>query len=213
MVKGAGVIAYTQEGYILIAYQNVGTWSFPKGHRNGKEPWKYTAAREFQEETNQPREKIKEIEAKLSEEMKTNTDGAAYLYFYEITPAEVELIYPDGVEIYSLMWIHIDKLDEFRQENPVNKTISKLNILNFKLKTGLPLTEKEKKIEKKLLNSYDEEKIVEKKSLNPYANSFVPSFSFRKSRKSVRKSRKSVRKSRKSVRKSRKVKKNNKNSE
>lgn len=206
MVKGAGVIAYTIEGYVLIAYQNVNTWSFPKGHRDGKEPWIHTAAREFQEETNLPKEKVDEIQSKLSDEMKTNTDGVAYLYFYKISPEEIELLRPDGVEIRALKWIHIDELDQFRTVHPVNKTISNLDIQKFKEKTGVMTKEQLLQLLQQQFIQQQLQQQRQQRPLNPGANAFTPSnyaYARRKSKKSMRKSKKV----RKSARKSKKVRK------
>ena len=141
--KRAGLVAYTEDGYLLVVYQNVNIWSFPKGHYDEKldESLLDTALREFREETN-----YKEYidPSRIINKMKTSPDTT--LFLLEMTPEEVsniELI--DGInvrndEILNSAWIHINYLDYFRNAFIVNKTISNFNIPHFLLLSRLNIS-------------------------------------------------------------------------
>ena len=211
-VKKDGLVAYTEDGYLLIVYQNVLKWSFPKGHFDKKfdETILDTAIREFREETNytgyiDP--------SRLVNKMRPSRDVT--LFLLEITPDEVgniELI--DGVnvcndEILQSMWIYIGDFETFRQSYFVNKTISNFNIKQFLLLSGLKIEELEKirqsdgfSFGKTSRNSRKTTRKSRKTSRNTTRKSIKTT---RKSRKTTRKSRKTTRKSRKTSRKARKA--------
>ena len=189
--NGAGVIAYTKDGYILIAYENVYIWSFPKGHRienqDYKEPWIENAEREFREETNFPKP------IQLNEEEKTRA-GNTYLYFYNMENKEDrELLQPDGHEVLALLWIHIDDLFDFSLKNRVNNTISKLDVEKFKKITRV-------KNKPKPLNPFVKEFVPQSKSKTYTKSSYailpIKIKKIKTGKKSSKKNKKSVRKSR-----------------
>ena len=178
--KKAGLVAYTRDGFLLIVYQNVHKWSFPKGHFDKRldKTILDTAIREFREETNYEGH----IDpSRLKNKMKTSSNTT--LFLLEVSPEEVSNIkLIDGIdvinnEILQSTWIPIDYLEYFRNAYNVNNTISKFNIPHF-----LSLS-----------------------NLNPNTFSFKSKKSSRKSSKASRKSSKASRKSSKASRKSSKT--------
>jgi len=199
--KRAGLVAYSDDGYLLLVYQNVHRWSFPKGHFDEKldETLLDTAIREFREETNY---KGYIDPSRITNKMKVPD---VTLFLLELTPEEIgniELI--DGVnvkndEILQSSWININYLDYFRNTYVVNKTISNFNISQFLLLSGLnPLSfsfrgKNKKSIRKTVRKSVNKKNVrknvrksVNKKNVRKSAMKTRKSISVRKSRKPPR---------------------------
>ncbi len=187
MGKGAGVIAYTEYGDMLIVYENVEYWSFPKGHRiqnkktGYKEPWIKTAEREFRQETCYP------YHLELDEEKRMRIADRVF-FLYKMSQEEMGLVHPDNDEVLQLFWLNVNGIEEFKKNNRVNATIEDFNVENFIKKAG-PF----------------------RKKLNPYAAEFVPGglLGKRERKRSVKKPRK-VKKSKVRKSKKRSIKRNSK---
>jgi 8-oxo-dGTP pyrophosphatase MutT (NUDIX family) len=216
--KKAGLVVYTRDGFLLIVYQNVHKWSFPKGHFDKKldKTILDTAIREFREETNydgyiNP--------SRLKNKMKTSRNTT--LFLLEVTPEEVsDIKLIDGVdiindEILQSTWIHINDFEYFRNTYHVNNTISKFNIahfltlsnldsntLSFKLRKSSKASRKSSKASRKSSKASRKSSKASRKSSKASRKSSKAS---RKSSKAPRKSSKAPRKSSKAPRKSSKA--------
>ena len=137
--KRGGIVAYTRDGDVFVVFQNVMTWSFPKGHFDSRRDKTVldTAIREFREETGYSR---KIDPSRLIHTMKICDKHTFYLF--EMTKEEAKQIPKkrDYFEVIDSAWVNLNDFDEFRTIHPVNKTISQFNISSFLKLTGLGLS-------------------------------------------------------------------------
>ena len=182
----SGIVAYTKRGELLVVYQNIKVWSFPKGHRKKNESSMETAEREFTEETSFPDDK----EITLDEEKKIpirDTKGRnveVNLYLYKMNENEKQLVAPDNNEVKEIRWVHINDFENFAKENRVNRTILRFDLSEFTRLTGIRKT----------------------RPLNPSAKEYIP-LAFRikhKTSKKISRNRKTSGKSKKTRKTSRK---------
>lgn len=138
----SGIVAYTKKGELLVVYQNIKVWSFPKGHRKKNESSMETAEREFREETSFPDDKeiILDEEKKIPIRDTKGRNVEVNLYLYKMNENEKQLVSPDNNEVKELRWVHINDFENFAKENRVNRTILRFDLSEFTRLTGIRKT-------------------------------------------------------------------------